>query len=200
MDSLPSTQFVFTLANTTLFLGQQLGDAGGVRAAYDYQRGLLPFTQGVYSQARADLKAAARIVTPQMVQNFVDQYRPGLGPPPGSGMTSNSGNSAARLGGVALRGAGATMTGIALAYDGYQVFGSDNPAQASVQVGFGMYGSYVGGTLGVAGGTVIGGPPGGVVGGVTGSAAGAYLGRGFGSIFYNGVINPVDSNFFMYIP
>lgn len=173
--------------DTGIFVGQQLGDAGIVRAEYDTAVG--PLDQND-SAGRSAAKTAARSKTPPLVRYPLEAMRPSLEPNPASTGHANISNPGANALGQAFKYGGGALLAAAVAVDAYQVSTSCRPFKALMSASFGILGSIAGGTAGVVGGSFVTPVAGTIVGGVTGAAAGGAGGRVLGNSFYNSLFGP----------
>ena len=173
--------------DTGIFVGQQLGDAGIVRAEYDTVVG--PLDQND-SAGRSAAKAAARSKTPPLVRYPLEAMRPSLGPNPASTGHANISNPGANALGQVFKYGGGALLAASVAVDAYQVSTSCRPFKALMSASFGILGSIAGGTAGVVGGSFVTPVAGTIVGGVAGAAAGGAGGRVLGNSFYNSLFGP----------
>ena len=170
------------LADSSLFVGQQLGDAGTVRRRYDdYVRTLDPND----SEARGAAKSAARAGTPPLVRYPLEAMNPGVGARPGSLGSANVPNPGASALGEGFRIGGRVLLAGTLAADAYDVATSCKPFRSLMSASFGILGSLGGGTLGAVGGSFVAPVGGTIAGGLGGSAQGGTAGRAAGGGFYD---------------
>jgi RHS repeat-associated protein len=175
-----------TLASTSLFMGQQLGDAGAVRDAYNNTVSLLAPGDRA---ARTAAKTAAREATPTVVKKVIEQMRPDTGPKTGSTGSANKTNATANSLGSTMKVGGRVLVAGALISDGIDIATSDNPARTTVKSVFGWGGATLGGVGGAALGSTAG-PVGTVGGAIAGGAGGGAAGRDFGGAVYDSFDQP----------
>lgn len=171
-------------ADVSLFLGQQLADAGAVRDSYKAATSALDASDRA---GRTAAKIAAREATPTLVAGVIQGVRPGTGPVAGSGGRANVTSAAADGLGQTMKIGGRVLVVGGVVYDVVRISTSDDPGRTTFQAVFGWGGATLGGVGGAAAGTFVGPGPGTVAGGVGGAVGGSIVGEKVGGAVYDGM-------------
>jgi len=184
-------------ADVSLFLGQQLGDAGAVRDSYKAATAALAVAD---KAGRTAAKIAAREATPTLVVGVIQGVRPSTGPAPGSDGRANVTDAAADGLGQTMKIGGRILVVAGVAYDVVRISTSDDPVRTTFQASFGWGGATLGGIGFAALGTFAAPGPGTIVGGLGGAMGGSMLGEKVGGAVYDAVTSPAAQNYYMSSP